>query len=62
VRPAVLPVVTAGSVRFTVAGEQTAAGVFIVTTGLGFTSCVLLADVVPQLPPVVVRVSVAVPL
>ena len=37
VRPGVLPAVTAGNVRSTVAGEQTAAGVTIVNVGIALT-------------------------
>ncbi len=36
-RPAVLPAVTAGKVRSTVAGAQTAAGAFVTTVGRGLT-------------------------
>ena len=36
VPPPVLPAVTAGNVKFTVDGEQTAAGLVILKTGAGF--------------------------
>ena len=37
VKPVVEPVVTPAAVRFTVAGEHTAAGATVTTTGFGFT-------------------------
>ncbi len=41
VNPPVLPVVTAAAVISTVAGEQTAAGLVIVSVGSGFISTVV---------------------
>jgi hypothetical protein len=62
VNPAVEPAVTAAAVRLTVAGAHTAAGLVIVSVGVGLTRIVLFADTAVHEPPVVVSVSVAVPL
>jgi hypothetical protein len=48
--PDVDPAVTAGAVRFTVAGEHTAAGLVTITTGVAFMVIRVVAVTIPQPP------------
>ena len=54
VRPAVLPAVTAGAVRSTVAGDHTAAGAVMTTVGVALTvtvtGCIAKQPVIGSLP------------